>query len=479
MPQKYGPSLSPPGTGMQVLGGTTSSLVDYSISNRTPVDRIGNFDEIIKQMKRTTSNPSTNPQTGSPIEKSLGDVKDWRGIGMKEMFQATRRQLSQLPKLDFSIVAMGTVGEITEDYPVSEYTRESGKVKAHTRGESNERNHEEIIYKELLQENKEGFTEEFQEKVIQLIGMIKSGNIQSEELIYTDLLQENKENFTDEFQAKVREVIESIKECNTEDYKVKGYYSERGKPPKRIWTRRHTREEGTSIKGRPRMRPLEQWELDRIERHRLERQFGKAKYSKEHWMGYDKDWFDQDFHHQIYIADNVDYSSEKYNIARGNNALKLLPFPFQNLARVVFYKNITDDPNSEVNANDIPTPYKKVGWKNTYKEVDAQISYTTKTIRIRAGGYNVPHSIRHEVGHAVYWWKVGRDDQQIYREIHKMRVWHLRRQGKVGKYQANDINEFFAVQFERFYGNNHEEMFPETIEFFTRLDKRFGGVNKL
>lgn len=37
------------------------------------------------------------------------------------------------------------------------------------------------------------------------------------------------------------------------DYPVKGYYSMRGKPPKRIFTRRHTREEGKSIQEKPRL----------------------------------------------------------------------------------------------------------------------------------------------------------------------------------------------------------------------------------
>ncbi len=38
-----------------------------------------------------------------------------------------------------------------------------------------------------------------------------------------------------------------------EDYKVKGYYSNRGKPPHRTFIRRHTREEGTTIKHKPRL----------------------------------------------------------------------------------------------------------------------------------------------------------------------------------------------------------------------------------
>lgn len=38
-----------------------------------------------------------------------------------------------------------------------------------------------------------------------------------------------------------------------EDYKVKGYYANRGKPPKRTFIRRHTREEGTTIKDKSRL----------------------------------------------------------------------------------------------------------------------------------------------------------------------------------------------------------------------------------
>ncbi len=122
VPNKYGPSLSPPGKGTQVIGGTTSSLVDYSISNRTPVTRVANFDEMSKQMKRSTSNPVSDPQTGSPIEESLALLRPWRDVGMKELMQATRRQLSQLPKLDFNILA---IGEITDDYLVEGHWKKS------------------------------------------------------------------------------------------------------------------------------------------------------------------------------------------------------------------------------------------------------------------------------------------------------------------------------------------------------------------
>lgn len=103
VPHKYGPSLSPPGRGKPTLGGTSSSLVNYSISNRVPVSRVEHFEAMTKQMKRSTPNPTKNPQTGSELEGRLQRRKDSRKVGELELAKKTRRQFAQLPKLDFTV----------------------------------------------------------------------------------------------------------------------------------------------------------------------------------------------------------------------------------------------------------------------------------------------------------------------------------------------------------------------------------------
>ena len=484
---KLGPSLSPPGQGLPTIGGTIKSLVDYRISKRTPGSRVANFDELLSQLKRSKSSPKTDPQTGSRVEKLLQTRKAFREKGSSAT--AAGRQRAQLPKND-----------LIDDYPVQGHTREGGKVqvKSHTRKEGDP---EEILYKEILEEDKVNFTDEFQEKVIQIIEMIKRGNTQSEELIYTDILEEDKVNFTDEFQIKVKEFIKNVKDfvqdvkdfpdfvykgnifdtndLEIEDYKVKGYFAQRGKPPTRTFIRRHTREEGKTIKDKPRLRPLKDWEITEHNTRRLAKRFGKEKYSREIWMRELIDDLGRPFHKKIWIADNVDYQRESFGIGLANSTLKRLPLEFQDLAHIFFYKNITDDPNSTSDPEGIPAPYRRVGWTSKNKDVSAEISFLYKRIRIKAKSYDKRGSIRHEVGHAVFWWKTDLFNRWKFEEIWQKKQWHLRRQGKTGKYQANDINEFFAVQFERYYNAEFDKMFPETISFFDNLNDRVGGISKI
>lgn len=373
VPEKYGKALQPwSKTGRKVIGGTTSSLVEYNISNRVPVSRVSNFEAMSSQMKRKTSNPSKNPNTGSRIEGELEGRRQARDRGVKQL--GAPRQVRQLPKLDFAI-------------------------------------HE----------------------------------IDANDLVL--------------------------------DYKVRGHY--RTIAGKQIWVRRHTRGEGKSIKDKPRMKPLPQYKIEENYHNRLATLFGKEEYSDEINMYGKKDYFFRDFHRKIYIANNVNYLRHKFTITLGNGALKMLPIPFQDLADIVFYNKITDDPNFESDKKSVPPPYKKVGWNSTYEEVDAQISYVYKTIRIKVGGYDHANSVRHEVGHAVYWWKISEADRQRFKEIYERKQWYLRRQDKVGKYQANNISEFFAVQFQRYYNKDHENMFPETISYFNYINEKFGGENKL
>ena len=98
---KLAPSLSPPGKGYKTIGGTTASLLEYSISNRVPVSRVANFEAMSEQLKRKTSNPSRNPNTGSRLEGALEGRRQARDRGVNQLGVA--RQVRQLPKLDFAI----------------------------------------------------------------------------------------------------------------------------------------------------------------------------------------------------------------------------------------------------------------------------------------------------------------------------------------------------------------------------------------
>jgi len=94
---KLAPSLSPPGQGLPTIGGTSASLVEYKISNRVPIKRIEGFEKMSNLLKRETSNPVSNPNTGSRIESLLGSRKELREVGMNPI--KTAKSLGQLPKI--------------------------------------------------------------------------------------------------------------------------------------------------------------------------------------------------------------------------------------------------------------------------------------------------------------------------------------------------------------------------------------------
>lgn len=131
---KLAPSLSPPGKGLPTIGGTTASLVPYTIGNRTPVGRVKGFEKMVPQLQRATSNPALIPQE-TRVEAQLQARGALRSLGLKGF--RTGSGVLGLPKLDFNVKYIGNVLDLAEDYPVKEHTRESGKVsvKAHTRGE--------------------------------------------------------------------------------------------------------------------------------------------------------------------------------------------------------------------------------------------------------------------------------------------------------------------------------------------------------
>ena len=481
---KLGPSLSPPGQGLPTIGGTIKSLVDYRVSKRAPGSRVANFDELLSQLKRSKSSPKTDPQTGSRVEKLLQERKAFREKGSSAT--AAGRQRAQLPKNDF--VQSFRIDEI--DIWIE---------KGHKKEFLFKLSGQDVKLDEINIIDKQGNDTRYS-IIIRAFNKYKipKGNWQIKNIFRGEGKLEIKEgkgkgwHGEPERHSKARKTgkadfpdfvyqgnIFDTNDLEIEDYKVKGYFAQRGKPPTRTFIRRHTREEGKTIKDKPRLRPLKDWEITEHNTRRLAKRFGKEKYSREIWMRELIDDLGRPFHKKIWIADNVDYQRESFGIGLANSTLKQLPLEFQDLAHIFFYKNITDDPNSTSDPEGIPAPYRRVGWTSKNKDVSAEISFLYKRIRIKAKSYDKRGSIRHEVGHAVFWWKTDLFNRWKFEEIWQKKQWHLRRQGKTGKYQANDINEFFAVQFERYYNAEFDKMFPETISFFDNLNDRVGGISKI
>lgn len=120
-PKKIGPSIKPPGKGIPTIGGTSASLAKYSVSARSPITRVSNFEAAVKQLKRSSSNPigkvgrprtrgqnKRGVQTGQKIERSLLNVKQIRGkspsMGTNIAKRVTFKGLGDMKRLDFRYV---------------------------------------------------------------------------------------------------------------------------------------------------------------------------------------------------------------------------------------------------------------------------------------------------------------------------------------------------------------------------------------
>lgn len=76
---KIGPSLE---RGVPTIGGTTASLVNYTISKTAP-SRVPGYKEATEKLKRDEPNLSDDPSTGARIEGLLGARKGFRELGRK------------------------------------------------------------------------------------------------------------------------------------------------------------------------------------------------------------------------------------------------------------------------------------------------------------------------------------------------------------------------------------------------------------
>jgi len=111
---KLGPAYFHPE--IKTIGGTTASLVPYTVSNRVPVTRVKKFDEIVRQMKRTTPNPTQNPDIGSRVEKWLQAREGMREMKIKGF--RTGGGVLGLPRIDFhefNVLQLNDFNDLTED----------------------------------------------------------------------------------------------------------------------------------------------------------------------------------------------------------------------------------------------------------------------------------------------------------------------------------------------------------------------------
>lgn len=78
---KLGPALL---SGKPTIGGTSKSLVNYSLTNKIPIERVGNYNEATSKLRRLTANPLQDPnKLNSQIERELQERRNLRGLGIQ------------------------------------------------------------------------------------------------------------------------------------------------------------------------------------------------------------------------------------------------------------------------------------------------------------------------------------------------------------------------------------------------------------
>ena len=368
VPHKYGPSLSPPGQGKNVIGGTRASLVKYSISNRVPVSRVEKFDEMSKQMKRKTSSPTKDPQTGSRIEALLGIRKGLRAKGLKRLDFTVRELDANDLELDFDTTIPGKW--ITTKY--------GGKV-----------------------------------------------------YIYDDPKQAPKkpEYYTPE-------------ELNIYQYQGE--------------------------------------EIGIVAIHEVEA-----------WLQVDR---------------RVSMKDVNFGVGVINRIIESLPLNIKKMINEVrVYNKVTDDPAMWEDKGKVPNAYKQVGWKRTYDEISGVYVIGDNNVILTPDAWE--SVTRHEIGHAV-WYGISIKDKDYF-----LNLWRydtkglyananlLEKQAKIFdkddwryeyykneaeglRYEANDVEEYFAESFKRFYEAKRpiypwqgiryqKQLSPEVGKFFRERMKKY------
>lgn len=173
------------------------------------------------------------------------------------------------------------------------------------------------------------------------------------------------------------------------------------------------------------------------------------------------------------IDKRLDLEKYGYGIDAINRTINSLPVDLTKMLNEVrIYKKITQDPSMREDKGKIPDSYKKVGWKRTYDKIEGVYIVDDKNVILTPEAFW--HTTRHEIGHAV-WYGLTEADRMKFKQIHKQQKalmlqiarklksearkydkdsldYMFRKDRASGmEYEANDIEEYFAEGFHRYY----------------------------
>jgi len=485
VPSKLGPSLSPPGQGLPTIGGTSASLVPYKISNRVPVQRVKNFNEILKKMKRSSSNITTDPMTGSRIEALLGTRKELRE--MKE--PSFRKGTHGLPPIrDF--VYIGNINELEEDYSVRGHWRhlKSGK-KTWIKG------YEKEDKKTIIKEEKIPLWKELKDKRKEL----KKISIQMDKLdsiflkMSIDKKREMREKLFAQFTKLNHEIKAQIPKRKQHEQYLE-YFEEMIK-----WTENVKKDDKkeidrelklkekkgykpnfTKVEWEMLLEQYEQWD-DRIKEYKKNLEETKKEIKKadifESELFEDKSnikyIFDVTLHKKLriqkgLIAQHPHLVEDKINTI--NNAFYDLPRKLQNSCRQIrIFEKANDDP--------LFGTLRSCG--GFYNPVEETITIGMKTERKDMFGYSrewLKEATIHEAAHALDFTTLTDQERYDTFEFFKMNYEKLK---KRGEYAATDKREFFAEGYTKLLMNDHHwfmGLSKGTKGFFQSIMKKYDFI---
>lgn len=187
-----------------------------------------------------------------------------------------------------------------------------------------------------------------------------------------------------------------------------------------------------------------------------------------------------------------------------NRTLEKFPLKLKNFINEFrVFNKITDHPSMSKSKGKVPKSYEAVGWTKTYDDINGVYIPSENNAYISIDA--TPHTIRHELGHAV-WYGMSEREREDFRDIWRQRRWDLldmadealrksrektgyakesyEIRGRGWGYEANDVGEFFAESFERYYEakrpvwewqvpTRQKQPFPEVATFFRRRMKKY------
>lgn len=499
---KVAPSLVPPNQGLPTIGGTSASLVPYKISNRVPVSRVKNFNEILKEMKRSNPNPTTNPLTGSRLESLLGTRKELRELGNKNF----RRGTYGLPPVgDFEYV--GNLNELEEDYNVHGYYANRGKpqkrtwIRKHTRGEGEsikekprltdkyvQWKHEQSKNIPLWRKMKKArkMEENLTRRIINMLSESIS-NIPINQLTERDKrlfeLQERREYYRQQLQIPNKSYIKS--EIDTykhslewakqrkQDDKKEIEFEEKYKEAHGSYANYTIEEFNKFLKE-----PYERWDA-RIENHKrqLELEYQKLKEVEE--------FESQLFEDKSKIKNEFDITlHDKIKIAKGLSGR----YPINELINEInntYYElpNSLKETIKEVRifekANDDPTFGSLQGCGGFYHPTNKAITLgcTSKRKNFRTYSKNfVREAVYHEAAHSLDFQRLNQTEQG---ELFSFFTVNYPRLKKRGEYASTDKMEFFAEGYAKLSMGNDQWFLglrKGTKQFFKDIMQKYDFI---